>query len=280
VVLAVQLAFLAVIWRLAVSYAPPGVLFALDALAAPGAEARIGVRLERENPFFPTHALAGARVIFESDGPGDAAAWTPVGTATSGPDGVASVTIRAPETPGIRVYRASIDPASDGRSAGMEAEVLLDVEPVDRALVLVVLPAVPAADPLFTAGGRATPSGRSAAAIALGEIAATRPVAYIAPTTDGARAVRPWLDREGFPRGPVLLAPATAHGASPVSSILAGLEPTRHREKSWGIASTSEDAAAFTRARIRVVLLGGSREKTEGVVPAADWQEAARIIKG
>ena len=78
--------------------------------------------------------------------------------------------VRAPDTPGLQVYRVGIDLASADRAGGMEAEVVLGVEPLDRALVFVALPPVPGSDPLFTrAGGKAEPSGRSAAATALAE---------------------------------------------------------------------------------------------------------------
>jgi hypothetical protein len=279
-ILAVELAFLAVVWRLAVSYAPPGGALALDALAAPGAEARIGLALERENPFFPGHSLAGARVIFEAAVRGSPGAWAPAGTATSDANGVALLAVRAPETPGFHLHRAGIDPTSDARAAGMEAEIILHVEPVDRPLVFVVLPPAPGADPLFArTGGKAEPSAPSRAAAALREIAASRAIVYIASRTDGARALRPWLDREGFPKAAVLFAAADA---SPAGAILAGLDPARPRAKVWGIASTSADAAAFALARLRVVLLRGAREGVEGshIVPAAGWPEVVRIING
>jgi hypothetical protein len=282
VILAVECAFLALVWRLAVRYAPEGGMLALDALAAPGTEARIGVRLDRENPFFPGHALSGAPVVFEAAAPGSPSGWTHAGTAISGAGGVASLAVPVPGTPGLHAYRAGIDPASGVPAAGMEAEVILDVEPLDRALVLVALPPVPGADPLFArAGGGAEPSGRSAAATALRELAAGRAIIYIAPGTEGARAFRPWLEREGFPRGPILIAPPEARD-SPVSAVLAGLEASRPRAKSWGVALTSIDAAAFALAGLRAVLLRGARDRTGGslIVPAPDWPEAVRIIKG
>jgi hypothetical protein len=275
--------FLAIVSYLAGTNAPRGGVLALDALAAPGGEARIGVRLDRENPFFPGDALAGARVTFESAAAGEPAAGTPVGTATSGADGLAVITLPAPETPGIHRYRALVDPRLGGaRLETTEAEVLLDVEPLDRSLLFVVLPPVPAADPLFaeTAAGTEPPA-RNAAAVALRDMATRHPLIYVAALTDGARGLRVWLEHQGFPGAPVLFAPP-GRSASPARAVLAGIDLTRRTAKCWAIAESIDDAAAFALAQVRVVLIRGAREKVEGslIIPVAGWAEAARAIKG
>lgn len=251
----------------------------LDAIALPESDAVIGIRLERETPPVVGARLAGIKVLFEAVSDGKARGGGLAGSAVTGASGLATFTLKAPATPGLFRYRAALE---DPRSIPLEKageEVLLDVLPA-KSRLLVVLPqslmsqAIPAARD----GGNPEPEFQ----VALRDLGKDHVILYLATQNGYAPSrLRPWLESQGLPQGPVFL--ALSEGDWPkLSSFVSSLALSRWQGEHWGVASERSDALALERAGLRVVLLeaAGGTPSVGKIHSASSWAEAKKLIEG
>jgi len=270
VVFAVQAAFIGTIYVLAVRYAPPPAVAPLDALALPGAEATIGIRLEAQGSPVVAPRVAGARVEFSlARAAGGESREAEVNQA-----GVASAVVTAPAEPGVYRYRARLMP-SEGLSFAGEEEVLLEVAPADRPLLFVVVP-----DSLSPDRQKTVLPGATSA---LRDLSRGRSTIYVRTNRLSASRLRAWLEENGFPAGP-LLTVATRDGGRTLRTELARLDVSRRTKSDpWAVTSSNAEAGDFAAAGVRVVLLGapgGLEVDGRTVFALSSWDEVRKKIAG
>ena len=96
-------------FELAARNSPPGRLVALDALTLPGADVKLGVRLERERVPILGGALGGVEITFDRlPGDGEAGAPAAVGRAVTDEHGEAMLCFKAPAESGAHRFRARL----------------------------------------------------------------------------------------------------------------------------------------------------------------------------
>jgi hypothetical protein len=253
IVFVIEATFLAVIYGLASRYAPPWVLTAMDGIVLPGADAMLGVRIHARPPFSQS-SPAGLEVDFHGvDSEGGEPGPEPLGSSTVGLDGVARCDVRAPSHPGVFRYVARVRKPGKFRFERDEEEILLQVVPADRPILIVGVPQAISSEE----GNEATTSTRER----LASLERKAAVAYLATRErDNPRRLGAWLERLGLPSGAVLVGPIRKGKEHLSEVLLVGFEVSN-----WKC----------------VVLLrppGNLRVSGLPVFSAQSWSEARKLI--
>ena len=291
VIFGVQALLLAIFYAFAGSGAPASRIEAFDALALPGGDSRIAVRVDQDvPPLLGVRSDAVEVTLWSVDG-GDAAPngrWD-LGTlaATTSRNGTAIFEFPAPMDLGLHALRARV---RVGDSEPLESPLGLWVVPSDRPLVLTTIRHTLWSPLAFEADGDAdVPRARPAASDVLGRLAADHTIVYIEflPRRE-LPWIREWLRENGFPAGPVLFVedfdPREHRSRAPRLVALVGtrLQPHwKHLARAFG--SDDEETRAFAELGIPTIHIGTSRPPSEnprGVVSAQSWTAVDDIIGG
>ena len=281
VLFAVQGVFISLIYLLALRYAPPGRLVPIDAIALPGAQAALGVRLERENPPVVGARLSGAKVVFEGTSDGNAAGAKPAGSAVTNAEGVATCTVQAPDSPGLYRFRARLEPPGGVPLEKPEVEVLLDVMPAQSQLLIVLSQALTSQD-LPAKGIQDQAAAPLPALPVLRDLSREWRVLYLATQkSEAPTRLRPWLEGHEFPPGPTILTLPEGDWMK-LSSFVSSLGLSQWKGEHWGVCTYRKDAMALERAGLRVVILEAAGENASigKTFSAANWTDAKKIIEG
>jgi hypothetical protein len=284
---------LVLFWFLGSIYAAPPRLIGFDAVALPGEEARLEARLDQDLPSHLRHRVEGLSVHFWRlrEPPAQLEAGSePLGSALTGRDGATSFSVTAPEEPGVHRFRLVVESLEQERGVPLAAELILQVLPADKPLVIIGVPA--ALEGPFRAGEAAShppPSAREGASRVLGTLAQRHGLIYASFRPDH----RPWrtrrsLDESGFPAG-ALLWPEDASRSDELQQIvfadfLRRRITSRWKTIPWAFAAGTGEVQALARLGIRTVQLGSLAAARFGprelVIPALDWKAAEGIIQG
>ncbi|HVR74861.1 MAG TPA: hypothetical protein VMT52_11035 [Planctomycetota bacterium] len=253
VLVIIEAAFLAAVYGLASRYAPPWVLTAMDCIALPGADAVLGVRIHARPPFSQS-SPAGVELDFHGvDAEGGELEPKPLGSSAVGLDGVAHCAVRAPLRPGVFRYVARVRNTGKFRFERDEEEILLQVVPADRPILIVGIPQAISSDEASEAAATARER--------LASLERRAAVAYLAARErDSPRRLGAWLERLGLPSGAVLVGPIRK-GREHLGEVLPNFEVSKWK------------CVVFLRPP------GSLRVSGLSVFSAQSWSEARKLIE-
>jgi hypothetical protein len=277
-------------YALAASYPPSPRLLAFDAVAHPGEEVDLEVRVEQDLP--PLLDLDAEAVEVTVEG---AAIGKPP-RARVAVNGTATFRVRAPAEESVHGLRVSARCTARGpRAWSLTSTANLHVIRRDRKLVLATvwdtlsrLPLVASRDGESGGHDRPRPKSRDHAKEVLAELARDRAVVYIEfrPSADLPRA-RDWLREEGFPPGAILFPrgvdprnvdetkkPRLIHLLSEIRGRWPNIEQA--------IAFDEHDASTFAEARIPTIQVGSRGTLFPGdsrVRQAEGWEEVKSLLE-
>lgn len=251
-----------------------------DAVAPPGTEISVTVKVEQDGPGFINPDRRGFALLLTLEGDGEPRTLQ----GTTARDGLAHVRLRTPDQPGS--YTLSARPATEGpsqRKAAVPAQVF--VIPADRSVIICDL------DGTVTVGEGidvASAEPQVGAAAALVDLARRHALIYLTARDEGLLdRSRAWLEKHGFPRAPVLGRDWTwIHGlrtGSYKTRAISALQlsfPGLRR----GIGNSRGDRIAYGECRLTHVLIdseAGVEEFAPGLFRhrTADWPRVPALLE-
>ncbi len=253
--------------KLAMAYSTRPELLPIDGVTLPGSEARVGLRVVDQSRQGLRSGISGVKIRFEEElSEGGEAPSEPI-EVVLGVDGLALMTLKAPEKPGLRRFRAQVDPSGNTLFASREASLLLLSVPTNAPMIFVAIPQT-----------IESPSDEESLR-ALGNSGA---IVYLALRgLDNPERLRDWLKTSKLPSGPILTPQSGLAGRS-LEVLLASLQLSRWRRKPWAIIPLEFDSTPFVSNGVRTIRLGAALTARAGEVMlsgAPDWKEARKIVE-
>lgn len=307
VVVSLFLLFLGALLLYCLAYRPLGKLAGFDVLALPGAAIELAAKLEQDGPGFINPDVKGVEIEFYSLGPRHGLPalhdsekkqpvklpeGTKVGSALTGKNGIAALSLKAPQEPGNHFYRAGLKDPKRLPLKDPEVYLIVSVAPAEQQLLITDIDNTICQTKLSATWKdepEKAPPLEGAAAVLSAASKDHRLIYLTARPTSLCHRTRHWLGAHGFPPGPVFFRDlwSEVKKFNSESDYKADFIQTRikavWKNIPWGVGNTEGDAKAYQANAIAAILVGqDSKEQKAGeknVYPVPDWKTVEQLIK-